>query len=144
MFSINENKEEDFQFISKLEKELFLEEAWSYFQLLKEFKNKFSKIWILKEKEKIIGYLIFRKIEPEIEILRIGIKKEYQKKKAGTQLMEKLIKLAKEKEIEKIFLEVKVSNLPAYNFYKKLGFKELYERKNYYIKEPGIVMVKEI
>ena len=144
MFSINESKEEDLQFISKLEKELFLEEAWSYLQLLKEFKNKFSKIWILKEKEKIIGYLIFRKIEPEIEILRIGIKKEYQKKKAGTQLMEKLIKLAKEKEIEKIFLEVKVSNLPAYNFYKKLGFKELYERKNYYIKEPGIVMVKEI
>ena len=98
----------------------------------------------MKEKEKIIGYLIFRKIKPEIEILRIGIKKEYQKKKAGTQLMEKLIKLAKEKEIEKIFLEVKVSNLPAYNFYKKLGFKKLYERKNYYIKEPGIVMVKEI
>lgn len=144
MFSINDSKEEDLQFISKLEKELFLEEAWSYFQLLKEFKNKFSKIWILKEKEKIIGYLIFRKIEPEIEILRIGIKKEYQKKKAGTQLMEKLIKLAKEKEIKKIFLEVKVSNLPAYNFYKKLGFKELYKRKNYYIKEPGIVMVKEI
>jgi ribosomal-protein-alanine N-acetyltransferase len=144
MYLIHEAEERDLQIISELEKDLFFEEKWSYFQILKEFKNEISKIWVLKEKEKIIGYLIFREIKPEIEVFKIGVKKEYQRKGLGTKLMQKLIEFAKEKNISKIFLEVKASNLSAYNFYKKLGFKETYRRKNYYYNEEAIIMVKEI
>jgi ribosomal-protein-alanine N-acetyltransferase len=144
MYLIHEAEKRDLQIISELEKDLFFEEKWSYFQILKEFKNEISKIWVLKEKEKIIGYLIFREIKPEIEVFKIGVKKEYQRKGLGTKLMQKLIEFAKEKNISKIFLEVKASNLSAYNFYKKLGFKETYRRKNYYYNEEAIVMVKEI
>jgi ribosomal-protein-alanine N-acetyltransferase len=144
MYLIHEAEKRDLQIISELEKDLFFEEKWSYFQILKEFKNEISKIWVLKEKEKIIGYLIFREIKPEIEVFKIGVKKEYQRKGLGTKLMQKLIEFAKEKNISKIFLEVKASNLSAYNFYKKLGFKETYRRKNYYYNEEAIIMVKEI
>uniref|UniRef100_A0A7V4JPV9 [Ribosomal protein bS18]-alanine N-acetyltransferase n=1 Tax=Thermodesulfobacterium geofontis TaxID=1295609 RepID=A0A7V4JPV9_9BACT len=144
MYLINEAEEGDLQIISELERDLFSEEKWSYFQILKEFENGLSKIWVLKKKEKIIGYLIFREIKPEIEIFKIGVKKEYQRKGVGTKLMQKLIEFAKEKNINKIFLEVKASNLPAYNFYKKLGFKETYRRKRYYDNEDAIVMTKEI
>ena len=143
MFVLNEASEEEVQILSELEKEIFSEEAWSYSQLLKEFRNKFSRIWILKTEERIIGYLVFRKIEPEIEILRIGIKREYQRKGAGTELMKKLVSFASKEKINKIFLEVKVSNTQAYNFYKKLGFKKLYKRRNYYRNEPALVMLKE-
>jgi len=144
MFILNEVKKEDIKIISELENNLFSKEAWSYLQLLKEFENKFSKIWILKVEEKVIGYLIFRKIEPEIEILRIGIKKEYQRKGAGTEFIKNLIEFAKKEKISKIFLEVKASNLQAFNFYKKLGFKEIYRRKNYYNNEDALIMFKEI
>jgi len=144
MYLIHEAEEKDLEIISELEKGLFSEENWSYFQILREFKNKFSKILIFKKKEEIIGYLIFREIKPEIEIFKIGVKKEYQRKGVGTKLMQKLMEFAKEKKISKIFLEVKASNLSAYNFYKKLGFKEMYRRKNYYGNEEAIVMVKEI
>jgi len=144
MCLIYEAEEKDLRIISELERDLFSEEKWSYFQILREFKNDFSKILVFKEKEEIIGYLIFREIEPEIEILKIGVRKEYQRKGVGTKLMQKLIEIAKEKNISKIFLEVKASNLSAYNFYKKLGFKEMYRRKNYYGNEEAIVMVKEI
>ncbi|AEH23468.1 ribosomal-protein-alanine acetyltransferase [Thermodesulfobacterium geofontis OPF15] len=144
MCLIYEAEEKDLRIISELERDLFFEEKWSYFQILREFKNDFSKILVFKEKEEIIGYLIFREIEPEIEILKIGVRKEYQRKGVGTKLMQKLIEIAKEKNISKIFLEVKASNLSAYNFYKKLGFKEMYRRKNYYGNEEAIVMVKEI
>jgi len=144
MCLIYEAEEKDLQIISELEKDLFSEEKWSYFQILREFKNDFSKILVFKEKEEIIGYLIFREIKPEIEILKIGVRKEYQRKGVGTKLIQKLIEIAKEKNISKIFLEVKTSNLSAYNFYKKLGFKEMYRRKNYYGNEEAIVMVKEI
>ena len=144
MCLIYEAEEKDLRIISELERDLFSEEKWSYFQILREFKNDFSKILVFKEKEEIIGYLIFREIEPEIEILKIGVRKEYQRKGVGTKLIQKLIEIAKEKNISKIFLEVKASNLSAYNFYKKLGFKEMYRRKNYYGNEEAIVMVKEI
>jgi ribosomal-protein-alanine N-acetyltransferase len=144
MCLIYEAEEKDLRIISELERDLFSEKKWSYFQILREFKNDFSKILVFKEKEEIIGYLIFREIEPEIEILKIGVRKEYQRKGVGTKLMQKLIEIAKEKNISKIFLEVKASNLSAYNFYKKLGFKEMYRRKNYYGNEEAIVMVKEI
>ena len=144
MYLIHEAEEKDLQIISELERDLFSEEKWSYFQILREFKNNFSKILVYKEKEEIIGYLIFREIEPEIEIFKIGVKKEYQRKGVGTKLIQKLIEIAKEKNISKIFLEVKASNLSAYNFYKKLGFKEMYRRKNYYSNEEAIIMLKEI
>jgi len=144
MYLIHEAEEKDLQIISELERDLFSEEKWSYFQILREFKNNFSKILVYKEKEEIIGYLIFREIEPEIEIFKIGVKKEYQRKGVGTKLIQKLIEIAKEKNISKIFLEVKASNLSAYNFYKKLGFKEMYRRKNYYGNEEAIIMLKEI
>ncbi len=144
MFFLNEANEEDIKSISELEKEIFSEEAWSYSQVLNEFENKFSRIWVLKTDKKIVGYLIFREIKPEIEILRIGTKKEYRRKGAGTKLIKKLINFADKEKINKIFLEVKISNSQAYNFYKKLGFKELYERKNYYKNEPALIMLKEI
>lgn len=144
MYLIKDAEERDLTTISELERELFLNEAWSYFQILEEFKNKLSKIWILKRDNEILGYLIFRKIKPEIEIFRIGIKRKYQRKGAGTELMQKLIEFAKKENISKIFLEVKISNLSAYNFYKKLGFEEIYRRKNYYGNEEAIIMVKEI
>ncbi len=144
MFTVDEAEEEDIQIVSELEKEIFLEEAWSFKQLLEEFKNSFSSFWILKVNGEIIGYIVFRKIKPEIEILRIGIKRKYQRRGAGTKLMKSLLTFAKEEKFNKIFLEVNISNVQAYNFYKKLGFKEFYERKNYYGNETAIVMLKEL
>ena len=144
MFIINEAKEKDLQAIFELEKELFLEDKWSYFQFLEEFKNKFSKIWVLKKEGEVTGYLIFREFSPEIEIFKIGIKRKHQRKGLGTKLLQKLIEIGKEKKISKIFLEVKASNLQVYNFYKKLGFKVFYKRKNYYGKQDALVMLKEI
>ncbi len=144
MFIINEAEEKDLQAIFELEKELFLEEKWSYFQLLEEFKNRFSKIWVLKKEGEVTGYLIFREFPPEIEIFKIGIKRKHQRKGLGTKLLQKLIEVGKGKKISKIFLEVKASNLQAYNFYKKMGFKVFYKRKNYYGKEEALVMLKEI
>lgn len=97
MLIINLAEKKDLEGIYELEKKLFLEDRWSYSQLLEEFKNKFSQIWVIKEVDKIIGYLIFREFKPEIEILKIGIKKEYQRKGLGTKLLQELIKFCKKK-----------------------------------------------
>ncbi len=144
MLLIREAESKDLDQVYQLEKNLFKDFCWTPSQILKEYENEFSKIWLLEEKNEIIGYLILREVKPEVEILRIGIKKEFQHKGKGSYFLKELIDFYKKKGIKKIFLEVKISNSPAYNFYKKMGFKEIYKRKKYYDKEDGIVMVKEI
>ena len=43
-----------------------------------------------------------------------------------------------------ITLEVRVSNIPAINLYKKFGFREVALRKYYYGDEDGILMEKQV
>lgn len=84
MFEIRLAFSEDLKKIHSLEVLLFKEKAWSYASLEKEFKNSFSQIWILEKAKEFLGYLIFREILEEVEILRLGISPEYQNKKLGT------------------------------------------------------------
>ena len=48
------------------------------------------------------------------------------------------------KHIENITLEVSSNNISAINLYKKLNFKEVAIRKNYYNDSDAILMLKEI
>ena len=49
------------------------------------------------------------------------------------------------KNVNELFLEVRVSNTPARSLYKKMGFEEVGVRKKYYEDtEDAIVMLKEI
>ena len=50
-------------------------------------------------------------------------------------MLEFLLKTADEAGVESIFLEVRVTNLPAIRLYKSVGFMEIGIRKGYY---PGI------
>ncbi|QER41966.1 ribosomal-protein-alanine N-acetyltransferase [Thermodesulfobacterium sp. TA1] len=136
-------QEEDLKFIAWLEKELF-EEPWDYQTLWAEFKNPFSKIWILKHQEEKLGYLIFRQILDEAEILRIGIKKEHQKKGLGTFLLNEFLRYLKTNGLKKIHLELRVDNQPALKLYQKMGFQEVYLRKGYYQNTDALVMTKTL
>jgi ribosomal-protein-alanine N-acetyltransferase len=144
MLKIEEAKEKDLKSIAKIEKMLFDKQAWSYEQILSEFKNNFSKILVIKNKEDIIGYLIYRKIGEESELLRIGIKKDYQKQGFGTYLIKEFLERQKREGVKKVFLEVDFFNKPAYKLYRNVGFNELYLRKRYYSKTDAIVMIKNL
>lgn len=82
--------------------------------------------------EELAGVLIASKTMIEADIYLLVVAKEYQQQGIGQKLFEQLIKEAKNKQLETIFLEVRVSNEPAYQLYRKLGFQEVGRRKNYY------------
>lgn len=84
MYKIKKANKKDLDTIYKLEKILFEKKSWSSEMLKGEFENIFSKIWILEKEGEIVGYLIFREILDEAEIMKIGIKPEYQKQGLGT------------------------------------------------------------
>ena len=92
------------------------------------FKENAIKIWKIST-QKIVGFAIFYHIRDEIEIIKIGIMKSYQRKNYGSLIINEIKKLD---DIKKIFLEVSTENTQAINFYFKNGFKKIGIRKAYY------------
>ena len=131
-------------------------------KLKKEDKNK---IFGKSQKEKIdfgknekfeknmLGYVAFYGTIESIDIFEVAIKKEYQGKGFGEKLLiESMKNLIKDNENisihfsgDKFLLEVNENNGKALKLYKKIGFEEIYVRKNYYgNNENAIIMMKSI
>ena len=89
---------------------------------------------------KCVGYLDYSLIYDRIEIDNILVLEEYRSRGIGTKLMEYLVKIAHDKNVDNITLEVRVSNKIARSLYKKMGFTEEAMRKYYYGDEDGILM----
>lgn len=94
----------------------------------------------------LVGLLIASKTLIEADIYLVAVVKEHQQKGIAQQLFKKLIEQAQERKLEKIFLEVRASNNPAYQLYRKLGFQEIGRRKNYYSQptEDAIMMALDL
>lgn len=82
--------------------------------------------------DKLVGYSCLEWVLDEGSLTNIAVCKEYRKKGIGAKLMAALMKSAEEKELAFITLEVRVSNLPAVNLYRKFGFTDVGTRRNYY------------
>lgn len=80
----------------------------------------------LDEEGQVLGFVALQETLYEVEILQIAVKHAFQGQGLAQQL---LAQLPDQKEI---FLEVRVSNLPAQSLYKKMHFQEIARRKNYY------------
>lgn len=85
-------------------------------------------------------------IESECEIYNIAVKKEFHNQAVGCKILNKLILTAKKYSCQRIWLEVRQSNVKAINFYQKNDFREIYQRKNFYTNpvEIAIVMKRDL
>jgi len=92
--------------------------------------------------EKILGHVYMRQVFDEGEIINIAVKKIFRCKGVAKFLLRELFAEAKIRGIKKIFLDVRESNLPAINLYKKFGFVAAGTRKFYYSQpfEDAIIM----
>lgn len=80
----------------------------------------------------IAGYIGMYLSFDEGDITNVAVSPAHRKKGYGEALVSKAKELAREKQLEMILLEVRVSNAPAISLYKKMGFEELGIRKNFY------------
>lgn len=87
--------------------------------------------------KKIIAYVIVRYVLDEAEILNITVDKQFRRQGYGQALLEAILKMAQQRSIQKVYLEVRATNFSALNLYEKLGFKKIGERKDYYPAKKG-------
>lgn len=110
----------------------YLEEGFSINKLTTELENKNSEFYFAELDNHVIGYLKLNIVESQtelqedsaLEIERIYVLKDFHGKKVGQLLYEKAISIAKQKNVDYVWLGVWEENLRAINFYKKNGFIE--------------------
>lgn len=93
--------------------------------------------WVLSDDRQLVAYAIVSIAVGEAHILNICVDPDKQKKGFGKMFLLELFQIAKEKEADSIFLEVRPSNSSAVALYKKLGFKQIGIRKAYYPTNDG-------
>ena len=77
------------------------------------------------------GFVLSRAAQGEEELLLIAVRPQFRSRGLGLVLIEKLFEAARQRSSERIFLEMRRGN-PAETLYRKVGFKPIGERPNYY------------
>lgn len=95
-------------------------------------KNPLSTYLVAVKGDAVLGYVGAWKILDEGHITNIAVKKSHRGRGIGELLLSNLIDEFAKESIASITLEVRVSNVPAQNLYKKLGFLSAGTRPNYY------------
>ncbi|MEO0215401.1 MAG: ribosomal protein S18-alanine N-acetyltransferase [candidate division WOR-3 bacterium] len=94
---------------------------------------------------KLVGYALANCAGPELHITNIAVRQEYQRQGIARNLMKEVENIGKNRGCVYAYLEVRINNEAAINLYKKVGYKILYIRKNYYIDgTDAYVMGKEL
>lgn len=129
--------------IMEIEKDSFVI-PWSRAAVEKELSNNLAIYAVVKENDKVVGYGGMWHVVNEGHITNIAVHKDYRRKGIGNIIVNKLIEIAEEKEMIGLTLEVRKSNFPALELYRKNGFKLEGIRPEYYEdnKEDAYIMWK--
>ncbi|NYB73908.1 ribosomal protein S18-alanine N-acetyltransferase [Sedimentibacter hydroxybenzoicus DSM 7310] len=138
-------KRDDLDQITEIEKTCF-SLPWSRESYERELDNKLAYYQCAEENGVVMGYMGMWRILDECHITNVAVLPQYRKKGVATHLINKMIEICKCSEITQMTLEVRESNIPAINLYKKFGFLEHGKRPRYYQApiEDAIIMWKRI
>ena len=141
MIEVHRISENDIQAVAALEADIF-SDAWSVKSVSETYENRNALILGAYKEEVLAGYVIFYYVLDEGEIARIAVSPTCRRQGVAEEIFQGLLAFCAEKEIERILLDVRVSNEPAKAFYRKAGFEEDGIRKNFYDdpKEDALLM----
>jgi [ribosomal protein S18]-alanine N-acetyltransferase len=90
----------------------------------------------------ISGIVVGREVVDEAEILNLAVKRGMRRQGEGGALVRRMLQRFFERQVSRVFLEVRESNARAITFYRGLGFQAVGTRKDYYRdpKESATVM----
>lgn len=137
---ISPMSEKDISAIAELEKQCF-SEPWSENSLKEELSNDTARFYVLRDNEKLLGYIGANNICGEVYITNVAVNENYRGKGYGKMLVNHLIKQCEAENALFVTLEVRKSNENAIALYEICGFKKVGERKNFYSKptEDGLI-----
>ncbi|MGG0168643.1 ribosomal protein S18-alanine N-acetyltransferase [Paenibacillus dokdonensis] len=94
--------------------------------------NHFARYMIMQYMGQAVGYAGMWTVIDEAHVTNIAILEAFRGRKWGERLLRELMKTASQLGMQRMTLEVRVTNEVAQNLYRKLGFKPAGLRKGYY------------
>lgn len=146
MISFELLSEDNIADVWELEKICF-EDPWELNAFASELNNKISVYFVARDEEtqKVVGYAGVWMMYDCANITNIAVAPEYRREGLGGKMLELLTDVSRERKMETITLEVRASNSPAIELYKKYGFVSCGLRKRYYQgNEDALIMTKEL
>lgn len=80
----------------------------------------------------LLGYFVAMKVLDEVHLLNITTVPRHQRQGWAQWMLQALALWARQQDCQTLWLEVRDSNTPARNLYRKLGFTEVGRRRGYY------------
>ena len=93
--------------------------------------------WIANVRGTIVGYSVAAIVAGEAHLLNLSIAAEWQRRGLGAELLRFMLKLTRDYAAERVFLEVRPSNIAARALYRAAGFVEIGTRRGYYPSQHG-------
>lgn len=94
--------------------------------------NPASRCWVAEVDERIVGMIVVWLIVDEAHVATIATHPDFRRKGIAKRLLSHALRKLIEQGARSSFLEVRESNLPAQELYRKFGFEETGRRRHYY------------
>ena len=117
---------------------------WTRRQLESQLPDGGHEFLVAESGGELLGYAGMMCVLDEGYISNVAVAPEHRRRGIAAGLIEALLVKARERELSFVTLEVRESNTPAIALYKKYGFAQVGQRKNYYDlpRENAILMTK--
>jgi ribosomal-protein-alanine N-acetyltransferase len=84
------------------------------------------------ESESLCGFIVVRCAADEMEVLNLAVLPESRRQGIARTLLDAAVANAGDREVQRIYLEVRDSNAVAIAFYRAMGFEQTGRRSKYY------------
>jgi len=93
--------------------------------------------WVMEAGGETIGYSVMMIGAGEAHVLNLSIAAQWQRQGRGREMLQFLLKLARDFSASRILLEVRPSNVAGRGLYAAAGFSEIATRRDYYPARDG-------
>ncbi len=121
---------------------------WSEEMFIEELRNPLAHCFIYKvegpRQDAIAGFVCFRNVGEESELLNIGVHPLHRRMGIGRKLMQFYVDFSEGMEIKTFYLEVHISNPSAIRLYQCFSYRPIGTRKKFYQgKFDALIMVRK-
>ncbi len=93
--------------------------------------------WVCEAGDALVGHAVMSIALGEAHLLNLCVDPGRQRRGVGRRLLHRALRVARERQVDTVFLEVRASNLAARVLYENEGFAEIGQRRDYYPAEHG-------
>ena len=126
-------RQSDLQAVAEIERQSF-SDPWSLSTLREAIngKNSHSHFQVVRHNHVPVAYVNYWLILDEAHIANFAVSPSYRRTGLGTFLLAKSLECIRDQGGRRVYLEVRLSNIPAQNLYRQLGFRLVHIRRQYY------------